>query len=72
MEVSPVTLEGQHVRLAPMSLAHQESLISAAGDGELWNSNVTVVPSPATMAEYIEAAIRAQAQGRELPFAHRY
>ncbi len=51
-----------------MSLAHHESLVVAAGDGELWNSTVTVVPTSATMAEYIEAALRAQAQGRELPF----
>jgi RimJ/RimL family protein N-acetyltransferase len=68
MEISPVTLEGQHVRLEPMSLAHHESLVAAAGDGELWNSTVTVVPTSATMAEYIEAALHAQAQGRELPF----
>jgi RimJ/RimL family protein N-acetyltransferase len=68
MEVSPIILEGQHVRLEPLSLTHEESLIAAAGDGELWNSNVTVVPTRATMAVYIEAALKAQALGRELPF----
>ncbi len=68
MEVSPVILEGQHVRLEPLSLAYEESLIAAAGDGELWTSEVTIVPSRATMADYITSALNAQAQGRELPF----
>jgi N-acetyltransferase len=68
MEISPVTLEGRHTRLEPLSRLHQEALIAAAGDGELWNSIVTIVPSRDTMAEYIEAAVTAQAQGSELPF----
>ena len=69
MEISQVTLEGQHVRLEPLSTAHEESLIAAASDGELWNSAVTIVPSsPANMIEYIQAALNGQAQGRELPF----
>ncbi len=68
MEIFPVILEGQYVRLEPLSQAHEESLIAAAGDGELWNSNVTIVPTRATMAAYIAAALRAQDQGRELPF----
>ena len=68
MEISPVTLEDQHVRLEPLSTLHEESLIAAASDGELWNSSVTVVPSRATMAAYIEEALEAQAQGDALPF----
>lgn len=69
MEISPVILEGQHVRLEPLSPVYEESLIAAAGDGELWNSTVTIVPARATMATYIAAALNAQAQGLELPFA---
>ena len=68
MEISPVILEGQHVRLEPLLPAHEEALIAAAGDGELWNSTVTIVPTRATMAAYIASALEAQAQGRELPF----
>lgn len=69
MEISPVTLEGQHVRLEPLSQAHEEALIAAASDGELWNSTVTVVPSsPATMNDYIQAALDGQAKDTELPF----
>jgi RimJ/RimL family protein N-acetyltransferase len=68
MEILPVTLEGQHARLEPLSLAHHEALIEAAGDGELWNSIVTVVPTRETMTEYIDEALTGQAQGSELPF----
>lgn len=68
MDVTPITLEGQHVRLEPLSLAHEESLIAAAGDGDLWKSTVTIVPTRDSMREYLEAAIAAQSQGTELPF----
>jgi hypothetical protein len=56
------------VRLEPLSAAHEESLSAAAGDGELWNSTVTIVPTRETMAAHITAALDAQQQGRELPF----
>jgi N-acetyltransferase len=68
MEIFPIVLEGQYVRLEPLSLAHEESLVAAAEDGELWNSNVTVVPSRDNMAEYISTALSMLAQGLELPF----
>ena len=68
MDISPVTLEGQHTRLEPLSLAHAEGLIDAAADGELWNSIMTVVPTRDTVGEYINEALKAQEQGSELPF----
>jgi N-acetyltransferase len=70
MEISPVRLEGQHIRLEPLLREHEGPLIAAASDGELWKSTVTIVPSsPARMIDYIQAALNRQAQGRELPFA---
>ena len=70
IEISPVTLEGRYVRLEPLSLQHEGPLIAAAGDGELWKSTVTIVPSSAAkMIDYIKAALDGQAVGRELPFA---
>ena len=68
MQIYPVTLVGEQVRLEPLSTDHAESLIAAAADGELWNSTVTVVPSRENIGEYIDAALQAQAGGRELPF----
>ena len=68
MNVSPIVLEGQHVRLEPLTHAHTDSLIAAAADGELWNSTVTVVPSHDTITAYIDAALQGLTQGHELPF----
>lgn len=68
MDISPVILEGQHVRLEPLSPTHEESLIAAASDGELWNSTVTIVPDQTNMAAYIVEALHGQAQGIQFPF----
>ena len=68
MNVAPITLEGQHVRLAPLSFAHEESLIAAAADGELWNTQVTIIPRPQGMKDYIQFALDGLAQGNQLPF----
>jgi RimJ/RimL family protein N-acetyltransferase len=68
LEISPITLEGQHVRLEPLSMAHEEPLIAAAADGDLWNSTVTIVPTRATMAEYIQEALDGLGRQSELPF----
>lgn len=68
MKIFPVTLEGRHVRLEPLSEQHAESLVAAADDGQLWKSSVTIVPSRETMGSYIDSALHAQAQDRELPF----
>ncbi len=69
MEISPITLEGIHVRLEPLAPAHRDALLLAAADGELWKSKVTIVPSsPESMGTYIEEALSGQAQGHFLPF----
>ena len=69
LKISSVTLEGQHVRLEPLTLAHEAALISAASDGELWNTEVTIIPRPDGMKNYIQAALDGFARGTELPFA---
>ena len=46
--------------------AHEESLIAAAGNGDLWNSTVIIVLSRATMAAYIASALSAQPKGVSL------
>ena len=69
LKVEPVVLEGKHVRLEPLTLAHAENLARAAADGELWNSDVTIIPKPEGMKSYIEGALKGFALGFELPFA---
>lgn len=68
MNISPVILEGRLVRLEPLLLAHEEALIAAAEDGDLWKSKVTIVPTRAEMGDYLRAALKQQDEGRELPF----
>ena len=68
MNIQPVTLEGQHVRLEPLSFAHEQPLIAAAADGELWNTQVTIIPRPEGMKDYIQFALDGLTQGNQLPF----
>jgi RimJ/RimL family protein N-acetyltransferase len=64
-----VTLEGEHVRLEPLSSRHVEALLAAAS-GRRDTYGFTLVPDTReAMAGYVEAACRDQAAGRALPFA---
>ena len=69
LKVEPIVLEGKHVRLEPLTLAHEQDLSSAAADGELWNTDVTIIPKPEGMKDYIQAALKGFSLGFELPFA---
>jgi RimJ/RimL family protein N-acetyltransferase len=67
----PVTLEGRHVRLEPLTQDHAGGLRRAAADGELWTLWYTAVPAPDAVDAYVEAALAMQAAGTALPFAVR-
>jgi RimJ/RimL family protein N-acetyltransferase len=67
----PVTLEGQGVRLEPLTPAHQDGLAAAAGDGRLWELWFTAVPEPEKTAAYIATALEGQRAGHMLPWAVR-
>jgi RimJ/RimL family protein N-acetyltransferase len=69
MDIQPVTLEGRHVRLEPLSLAHHASLCEAGLDEDLWRWIPTAVRTPDDMRAYMETALRALADGSALPFA---
>jgi RimJ/RimL family protein N-acetyltransferase len=60
MDIRPVTLEGQHVRLEPLTLRHVAAFCEA---GREWNL------TPEKVREGIESALRQQAAGSALPFA---
>ena len=68
MNVSPVTLEGRHVRLEPMSPEHLGGLTEIGLDEELWRWTTTRIASPAEMRAYVEEALGEQARGAALPF----
>ncbi|GLS06047.1 N-acetyltransferase [Chitiniphilus shinanonensis] len=62
-------LVGQTILLRELRATDAGALVEAAADGELWQSPVTVIPSAATVEDYIERALRGQRAGTVLPFA---
>ena len=68
---APVTLEGDGVRLEPLSAAHEAALRAAVADGELWTLWFTTVPEPDRVGAYIATALEGQTQGHMLPWAVR-
>ncbi len=56
IQVAPITLERNGVRLEPLTLAHADGLRGAAADGELWNLRITSVPEPDQAEAYIRNA----------------
>ncbi len=69
MTVEPVTLEGKHVRLEPLSLKHHAQLCKVGLDGDLWRWIAYQVRTPEDMRRYIETALKEQSAGSALPFA---
>jgi len=69
MRVTPVTLEGRHVRLEPLAKAHLAGLAEVGLDEELWRWIPTAVRTREEMAAYIETALQEQERGVSLPFA---
>ncbi|WP_296236513.1 GNAT family N-acetyltransferase [Psychrobacter sp. UBA5136] len=50
------TLSHNGVTLEPLTLSHTDDLIEACRDGELWKKVTTSVPTPVTVADYINGA----------------
>ena len=71
IELQPVTLEGNGIRLEPLLAEHEEALAQAAADGKLWELWFTSVPEPEQTREYIAAALAGQAAGHMLPWVVR-
>jgi RimJ/RimL family protein N-acetyltransferase len=69
MKVEPVTLEGRHVRLEPLSNTHLAGLTEVGLDEELWRWIPVPVRTPNEMAQYLETALDERKRGVSLPFA---
>lgn len=65
----PVTLEGAHVRLEPLSIDHFSALCEVGLDPELWRWINTLIRTETDMRRYIEEALAGQRSGTVLPFA---
>src|SRR5262245_35802589 len=71
IKLYPVTLEGNGIRLEPLTYDHQDALTAAAADGRLWELWFTAVPKPEETEAYIAAALAGQQAGNMLPWAVR-
>lgn len=67
----PGTLRGRLVALEPLALEHQEGLVAAVRDGELWRLWYTNIPTPDGMRDEIERRLALQEAGSMLPFVAR-
>lgn len=69
MNIQPITLEGQWVRLEPLSQDHCDGLWQAAQDESIWRWMLAPVNSRDEMRTYIDSALAGQAAGIMQPFA---
>lgn len=67
-EVGAVTLDGDLVRLEPLSVGHHDGLVDAVQDGDLWRLWWTSVPRPEQVGEVIEQRLAALSEGLMVPF----
>jgi N-acetyltransferase len=68
IRVEPVVLEGQYVRLEPLSLAHLDGLCEIGIVEELWRWIPVQVATPADMKTYVELALTERTNGVSMPF----
>jgi RimJ/RimL family protein N-acetyltransferase len=70
MNIQPVTLSGQFVRLEPLSLSHVPDLTEAGQDEAIWRYlPYGLIRSEEQMAAFVAELLSLQAQESDLPFA---
>jgi N-acetyltransferase len=69
LNIEPVTLQGEHVRLERLSLDHLEQLCEVGLEPELWRWTASQMLTSVDMRAYVETALKWQAEGTALPFA---
>jgi N-acetyltransferase len=65
----PVMLEGDHVRLEPLSMDHLPRLVEIGFEGDIFRWYAQPVRTPEEMKAFVEFALEEQRAGRSLPFA---
>jgi len=68
IELRPVTLERNHIRLEPLTEEHEQALAAAATDGRLWELWFTAIPEPEKTRTYVADALKGQRDGNMLPW----
>lgn len=67
--LQPVTLEGDVVRLEPLTAGHADALAAVGLHPELWRLQPEPVATAEDMRRYVDRALIAQREGACLPFA---
>jgi RimJ/RimL family protein N-acetyltransferase len=68
IEVRPAILEGNGLRLEPLTEDHCQALENVAADGRLWELWFIAVPPPGGMPAYVADALKGQRDGHMLPW----
>jgi len=68
IEVRPTILEGNGLRLEPLTEDHHQALETVAADGRLWELWFIAVPPPGGMHAYVADALKGQKDGHMLPW----
>jgi len=68
IRVEPVVLEGEHVRLEPLSQSHHAGLCEIGLVEELWRWIPKQILTPEDMKDYIDLALTERANGVSMPF----
>lgn len=68
MNIEPITLAGEHVRMEPLTIEHLDDLCEVGFDESLWRWTPSGVTERNGMLAYIEYALADQERGAALPF----
>ena len=66
--LEPVALEGDFVRLEPMTPEHHGGLCDIGLDPEIWRFTTVMIQTPEEMRSYMDSALSLQREGATLPF----
>ncbi|MGM8226816.1 GNAT family N-acetyltransferase [Cellvibrio sp. ARAG 10.3] len=64
-----IVLDGEFVRLEPLTREHLSGLCDAIRDGALWNLNLTLVPHPNNIAQFFDFAETSFCHGDGIAYA---
>ncbi len=71
MDLTPLILEGEFIRLEPLQIEHIEALCSVGLVDELWLWTANVNKTKADMQRYVETALKEQSLGSAVAFVTR-
>lgn len=68
MNIKPIVLKNEFVRLEPLKMAHLEPLCEVGLVEEIWHLSPSRIDSPEAMRSYVQTALDEKKRGVSLPF----